>query len=54
MSREAKKHWCGGKTVFGLPFSLCGRILPGFANAKKNVTCKNCKKVLLGYQGEVK
>ena len=50
--REPKKHWMAGKArVFGLPYSLCGRVLPAFANAKKNVTCKNCARILAGYKG---
>lgn len=47
--REQKKHWVGGKTVFGLPFSLCGRVLPAFANKQRAVTCKSCAKILRGY-----
>ena len=53
--REPKKHWMAGKArVFGLPYSLCGRVLPAFANKKRAVTCLTCKRLIAGYQGEVK
>lgn len=44
--REQKKHWVGGQTVFNLRVALCGLVLPSFANAKKNVTCKNCLRAM--------
>lgn len=58
MSREAKKHWNDGTrprlkgAVLVKQRSLCGRefVFGGFANAKKNVTCKNCKRLMAGYQ----
>ena len=62
--REVKKHWwrwenegtnwrIKGDAQMQVP--LCNSVgYPKFANKKSAVTCKNCKRLLLGYQGEMK
>ena len=60
--REAKKHWFRWqsegvnwrmKGYAQLQMPICNAVgYPKFANAKKNVTCKNCQRILRGYTNE--
>ena len=48
--RQIKTHWAGERKSKGAwreVYSLCGRINPSrFANAKRKVTCANCRRIL--------
>lgn len=60
--RETKKHWRGkhppgGSFMFNgkkitLHRTLCGLSWGAFVISKKAVTCRNCARILAGYQGE--